>query len=243
MNGGISGFAAIMAALYSREKTGVGQHIDIALSESLFHLHDVPLIQYFFSKGKTVARPDGPYAHGFSPAGMFRTGDGYITLTVADDAQWRRLAELMNKAELGRDPRYCGVLGRYERRHELTAIVEQWLGTFESREKLVELLRGHGLAAMPVYRIDEMVAHPQPAARGSIPTVDLTAFGPIPIPMPSFRYSETSIEIGPRCALLGEDNYAVLGKFLHYKPERVDELLRQAVLFESKHLAARRQAS
>jgi len=44
MNGGISGFAAIMAALYSREKTGVGQHIDIALSESLFHLHDVPLI-------------------------------------------------------------------------------------------------------------------------------------------------------------------------------------------------------
>jgi crotonobetainyl-CoA:carnitine CoA-transferase CaiB-like acyl-CoA transferase len=243
MNGGVSGFAAIMAALYSREKTGVGQHIDIALSESLFHLHDVPLIQYFFSKGKTVPQPDGPYGHGFSPAGMFRTGDGYITLTVADDPQWRRLAQLMGKAELGSDPRYAGVLGRYAQRHELTAIVEEWMRTFEVREELVGLLRDNGLAAMPVYRIDEMVAHPQLAARGSLVTRDLTAFGPIPLPMPAFRYTETSIEIDPRCALLGEDNQEVLGKYLNYKPEQVDELLRKGLLFESKQVTARRQPS
>lgn len=243
MNGGVSGFAAIMAALYSREKTGVGQHIDIALSECLFHLHDVPLIQYFFSKGKTVPQPDGPHGHGFSPAGMFRTGDGYITATVADDAQWRRLAKLMGKAELGSDPRYAGVLGRYARRHEVTAMVEEWMRTFDVREELAGLLRDNGIAAMPVYRIDEIVAHPQLAARGSLVTRDLTAFGPIPLPMPAFRYSETSIEIDPRCALLGEDNYQVLAKYLNYSAAQVDELLRKGLLFESKQLAARRQAS
>lgn len=241
MNGGTNGFAAIMAALYSREKTGLGQHIDLALSECLFHLHDVPLIQYFFSKGKTVPRPDGPYGHGFSPAGMFRTGDGYITLTVADDAQWRRLAQLMGKPELGIDPRYAGVLGRYERRRKLIVIIEDWMRTFEVREELINLLRDSGIAAMPVYRLDEVAAHPQIAARGSLPTLDLTAYGPTQMPMPAFRFSETSIEIGPRCALLGEDNYAVLQKYLNYKPEQVDELLRQGLLAESKYLAERRQ--
>ena len=243
MNGGMNGFAAIMTALYAREKTGLGQHIDLALSECLFHLHDVPLIQYFFTKGQTVPQPDGPYGHGFSPAGMFRTGDGYITLTVANDAQWRRLAELMGKAELGSDPRYTGVLGRYQRRHELTAIVEEWMRTFESREELTGLLRDNGMAAMPVYRVDEVVAHPQIAARGSLATLDLTAYGPIQIPVPAFRYSQTPNEIDPRCALLGEDNHAVLGKYLNYKPEQVDELLRQGLLFESQYLAARRKPS
>jgi crotonobetainyl-CoA:carnitine CoA-transferase CaiB-like acyl-CoA transferase len=243
MNGGIGGFAAIMAALYSRDKTGVGQHIDVALSETLFHLHDVPLIQYFFSKGKTVPQPDGPYAHGFSPAGMFCTGDGYITLTVANDAQWLRLAQLMGKPELGTDPRYAGVLGRHAQRHELTAMVEAWMGTFAVREELLATLRDNGFAAMPVYRVDEVAAHPQLAARGSMPAVDLTAYGAIPIPMPSFRYSAATVEIGPRCALLGEDNRAVLEKYLRYETGQVDELLRQGVLFESPQLASRRQSS
>jgi CoA:oxalate CoA-transferase len=243
MNGAINGFASVMAALYSREKTGQGQHIDLALTECLFHLHDVPLIQYLFSKGATVPAPDGPHGHGFSPSGMFQSGDGYLTLTVANDAQWRRLTQLMGASELAGDPAYADAIRRHQRRRELMAMIEQWLKTFESRDAAVRLLCDNGIAAQPVYRLDEVAAHPQLAARGSMVPLDLPYFGPIQFPVLPFRYSDAAVGIDPRCALLGEDNYDVLRRFLDYPPQRVDELLREGVLVENPTLAQRRKSA
>ena len=243
MNGAINGFASVMAALYSRERTGLGQHIDLALTECLFHLHDVPLIQYLFSKGKTVPVPDGPHGHGFSPAGTFQTGDGYISLTVANDGQWRRLAQLMGQPALATDARYADAIQRRERRRELMATIEEWLKTFESRDAVVKLLCDNGIAALPIYRLDEVAAHPQLAARGSMPALDLPYFGSTAIPVLPFRYSDAAIEVGPRLAQLGEDNYAVLARYLSYTPEQVDGLLREGVLVEGQQLAERRKSA
>ncbi|GEM_PF-4656 len=243
MSGAVNGFASTMAALYAREHTGLGQHIDLALTECLFHLHDVPLIQYLFSHGNFVPQPQGPFGHGFSPCGMFESADGYITLTVADDHQWRRLAQLMGKHAMATDPAYGDAARRYEQRHQLKAVIETWLKTFDSRDEPVRLLRQAGIAAMPLYRIDEVVSHPHLAARGSLAQIEVPPFGRISLPMLPFRYSGAEIEIKPYCALLGQDNYEVLREFLNYQPAQVDKLKEQGVLFEHPSLAQRRQSS
>ncbi len=243
MSGAINGFASVMAALLARERTGLGQHIDLALTECLFHLHDVPLIQYLFSHGQTVPQPDGPHAHGFSPAGMFETADGYITMTVADEAQWHRLTELMGKPRMAQDPGYDDAVKRHQRRRELKTAIEDWLKSFASREEAVATLHRAGIAAMPLYRVDEVANHSHLAARGSFETREVAPFGPIAMPVLPFRYSEAAIEIDPRCAVLGEDNYAVLSKYLNYPPARVEQLLHEGVLYENALLAKRRQAA
>jgi crotonobetainyl-CoA:carnitine CoA-transferase CaiB-like acyl-CoA transferase len=242
MNGAINGFASVMAALYARERTGMGQHIDLALTECLFHLHDVPLIQYLFSHGKIVPQPQGPHGHGFSPSGMFETADGYITLTVANDDQWRRLAGLIGKPQMAEDPVYCDAVKRHERRHELKAAIETWLKNCASRDQAVGLLHQAGIAAMPLYRVDEVADHPHLAARGSFATMEVSPFGRISLPVLPFRFSGAAVEIDPRCAILGEDNYEVLAKYLNYAPEKVEALLREGVLYEHTLLSQRRKA-
>jgi crotonobetainyl-CoA:carnitine CoA-transferase CaiB-like acyl-CoA transferase len=242
MSGAINGFASVMAALYARERTGLGQHIDLALTECLFHMHDVPLIQYLFSHGKTVPQPEGPHAHGFSPSGMFETADGYITMTVANDRQWRRLAALMGKPQMADDPAYGDAIKRHERRHELKAALEAWLRTFASRDEAVGALHHAGIAAMPLYRVDEVANHPHLAARGSFQTKDVKPFGPIALPVLPFRYSDAAIEIDSKCSVLGEDNYEVLATYLSYPPDKVHQLLREGVLYEHALLAERRSA-
>jgi CoA:oxalate CoA-transferase len=241
MSGAINGFASAMAALYARDRTGAGQHIDLALTECLFHLHDVPLIQYLFSHGKIVPQPEGPHGHGFSPSGMFETADGYITLTAADDEQWRRLARLMGRPAMADDPAYGDAARRHARRGELKDAIETWLKSLGSREDAVGLLHQAGIAAMPLYRMDEVVNHPHHAARGTFVKVEAGAFGPIAFPVLPFRYSDAAIEIGSRCSLVGEDNYEVLGKFLNYPRARVDQLLREGFLYEDALAAQRRE--
>jgi crotonobetainyl-CoA:carnitine CoA-transferase CaiB-like acyl-CoA transferase len=241
MSGAINGFASTMAALYARDKTGLGQHIDLALTECLFHMHDVPLIQYLFSQEKFVPQPQGPFGHGFSPCGMFECADGYITLTVADDLQWRRMAEIIGKPQMGSNPAYADAAGRYERRHELKSAIEGWLKSFGSRDEPLRLLHQAGIAAMPLYRVDEVANHPHLASRGSLPAIDAPPFGRIAFPVLPFRFSDAAVEIDPYCAMLGQDNYEVLRQFLNYPPDKVDQLKGQGVLYEHPALAERRQ--
>jgi crotonobetainyl-CoA:carnitine CoA-transferase CaiB-like acyl-CoA transferase len=171
---------------------------------------------------------------------MFNTPDGFITLTVADDEQWRGLAELMGKPEMARDPRYIDALRRHQARHELKAAIEQWMAGFGSREELMVALRDRGIAAMPIYRLDEVANHPHLAARRTFVTLEAAPFGPTQFPVLPFRYSGAEIAIDTKCSLIGADNNDVLRRYLNYSPGQVDELLRQEVLFEHPGLAARR---
>jgi hypothetical protein len=79
--------------------------------------------------------------------------------------------------------------------------------------------------------------------RGSMPELDLPYFGATAIPVLPFRYSDVAIEVGPRLAQLGEDNYDVLARYLNYTRERVAELMREGVPFESQQITDRRDSA
>src|SRR6185437_16736645 len=113
---------------------------------------------------------------------------------------------------------------------------EAWLKSFGSREEPLRLLRQAGIAAMPLYRVDEVANHPQLAARGSLVSTQAPPFGRISYPVLPFRYSDAAIEVKPHCAMLGEDNYEVLRDFLNYPAVKVDELKTQGVVYEHPSL-------
>lgn len=238
--GGVNGLAAVLAALYYREKTGVGQYIDLALFECLFHLHDSPLANHLFSGGKINPGPCGTHRDDCAPCGSFKARDGYA-IVVAMAHQWTSLCKIMGKPELENDPRFATADIRIANKLELAAVIEEWLQSFPTRDIPIKLLQENHLVSAPVLDIAGVLNHPQFKARDTLQNVDIPDIGAVPLPKAPFHFSETPVKITGGVSLLGEDNQAVLGKYLGYAPEKVAALTEAGLLGGDQRLSERRR--
>src|SRR6516225_6420988 len=103
--GGVHIFAAVSAALYHRERTGRGQYIDLALTDSLMHLTSALITSRSFLGPDYKPMRSGAHLPGLTPCGIFKARDGYVAITVLLQ-QFDAFAQLMGKAELSSDPRF-----------------------------------------------------------------------------------------------------------------------------------------
>ena len=238
-NGGVNAVAAINAALYYREKTGVGQYIDLALFECLFHIHDIPLINHLFTG--VNPGPCGPHRDEATPCGIFKASDGFAIVVVLAH-QWEGFCKLIGKPGMITDPRYATQAARNQNKLETVGIIEQWLQTFPTRDEPIKLLQDNHFISAPVLDLPGVINHPQTRARKIMQPIEVPGFGQMTLPKAPFHYSETPVEITPQFSLLGQDNESVLGKYLGYSPQRVAELTTSGMLGEDKLLSARRKS-
>jgi CoA:oxalate CoA-transferase len=237
-NGGVNALAAILAALYYREKTGAGQYIDLALFECLFHIHDIPLINHLFTGANPG--PCGAHRDEATPCGIFKARDGFMIVVVLAH-QWGEFCKVMGRPELINDPRYATQEARNRRKYETVGLVEEWLQTFPTRDIPVRLLQENHLIGVPVLDLPGVINHPQMKARDTMQRISVPGFGDVPLPKAPFHFSETPVEIQPELSLLGQDNERVLGKYLGYSPQKLAELTGSGLLFESPMLSERRK--
>ncbi len=239
-NGGVNAVAAINAALYYREKTGVGQYIDLALFECLFHIHDIPLINHLFTG--VNPGPCGPHRDEATPCGIFKATGGFAIVVVLAH-QWEGFCKLIGKPEMITNPRYATQDARNQNKLETVAIIEEWLQTFPNRDEPIKLLQDHHFISAPVLDLPGVINHPQMQARGIMQPMNVPGFGKMALPKAPFHYSETPVEITDQFSLLGQDNENVLGKYLDYAPQRVAELTAAGLLGEDKLLRERRKSA
>jgi len=95
---------------------------------------------------------------------------------------------------------------------------------------------------VPVLDLPGVINHPQMKARNALQTVNVPGFGDVPLPKAPFHFSETPTAIQPELSMLGQDNQRVLGKYLGYAPQRVQELTNSGVLGEAALLRQRRNS-
>ena len=238
-NGGVNAVAAINAALYYREKTGVGQYIDLALFECLFHIHDIPLINHLFTGANPG--PCGPHRDEATPCGIFKASDGFAIVVVLAH-QWEGFCKLIGKPEMITDPRYATQDARNKNKLQTVAIIEEWLQTFTTRDEPIKLLQQNHFISAPVLDLPGVINHPQMRARKIMQPMEVPGFGQMTLPKAPFHYSETPVEITPQFSLLGQDNESVLGKYLGYSAQQVAELTTGGMLGEDKLLSARRKS-
>jgi crotonobetainyl-CoA:carnitine CoA-transferase CaiB-like acyl-CoA transferase len=234
--GGVNGAAAVLAALYYRDRTGIGQHIDIALYECVFHIHDVFLMQNVFTYGDYNPGPTGRHRPGATPCGLFRTRDGWIVLTVLNH-HWKRFTREIGKPELGKDPRFNPFTARWENRKELEPIIEEWLLSFGTRDEVLKFLVDHHYLAAPVMDLSGAVEMIKKEGRGALQKLDVPGYGEIFLPKVPYLFSETKVEFQPILSLLGVDNRSILGERLGYGKEKLDELYAAGILIEDAELA------
>jgi crotonobetainyl-CoA:carnitine CoA-transferase CaiB-like acyl-CoA transferase len=122
MASGLSAYAAITTALFERESTGAGRHLDIAMIRVLLAFNAISITaEQIIAEGGIGSKPRATAA-----MGIFEASDGYVTIGVNSDSLFHRLAVAIGKPELSDDPRYAGHVSRDERVEEVNEIVSSW---------------------------------------------------------------------------------------------------------------------
>jgi crotonobetainyl-CoA:carnitine CoA-transferase CaiB-like acyl-CoA transferase len=235
-NAGVHGLAAVCAALYHRERTGVGQYIDLSLLECMFHLHDTALQYYVMSEGRLNPNRFGSHHYLLAPCGIFKTRDGYIVITVLEH-QWKTFCETIGHQEWMQDPRFADRNDRANNRLELAALIEEWLGGFATRDEPLAILEKARILSAPVLDIAQIANHPVITERGALQKIDHPGIGPIALPKSPFRMSETPATIRDRAPLLGEHNEKILSKYLGYSAEKLAALREGGILIQEPRVA------
>jgi CoA:oxalate CoA-transferase len=237
--GGVNGATAVLAALYYRDRTGIGQYIDVSLYECVFHIHDVFLMQNRFTYGDYNPGPTGRHRPGATPCGLFRTRSGWIVLTVLNH-HWKRFTREIGQPELGKDPRFNPFYARWENRKALEPIIEEWLQTFATRDEAVKWATDHHYLAAPVMDLNQTVELIQHEGRGALQNIDVPGYGEVSLPKVPYLYSETRVGFKPVLSLLGADNRSILGEYLGYNPQKLDRLYEAGILIDDPELKARK---
>ncbi len=203
MYAGMHGVSAVCAALFGRERTGRGRHIDIALYDCMVSIHDYAVQRYTFSGGKELPKRTGSDAPDSPIYGVFAVSDGHVVIAAQVDDSWARLARLIGGAAL--DARLATPQGRAAHYVEATAIVKVWASTLSSADCLAAL-DAAGVPAAPVQTINQVVADPQIAARGMIVDQEHPTLGTVRLPNLPFRFSDCDTSPRSPAPLLGQHN-------------------------------------
>jgi len=195
--GGTHAFGAIQAALYQRERTGQGQHIDLSMLEAM-----VGMLVFETQEAQFPGDARRPL---YTP---LKTSDGFIMVAPTSPRNFEQLAEAVGHPEWRDDPRFRTNADRNANWATLLALTEEW--TMErDAEEAEAILSRHGVPCARYRDIDEVLDDPQLAARGAFAQVSDGA-GTFKVPNPPFHMSGARVEARDYVARLGQDAGDVL---------------------------------
>ena len=168
---GMHAYSAILAALYQRERTGQGAHIEVPMFDSLVEWNSHPV--YYAHYSGRAPRRSGPDHATIVPYGKFDCGDGRsVMLGLQNEREWAVFCErVLGRPELARDPRFDSNTRRTEHRAELLGLIGGVFGSLTAAQ-VVERLDAAGIANGNLNTPDDVWDHPQLAARDRWREVD-----------------------------------------------------------------------
>jgi CoA:oxalate CoA-transferase len=224
---GMLGSWAVLAALVERAQTGRGEHIDLAMFDSLLAMQVTGLSQLFAS-GHAPPRVGNRHPV-TTPVDAYATRDGHVAVVAPSDAHFAALAEVIGRPELARDERFRENAGRREHVAELRTIIEAW-SRGRSSEEAVAALRARDIPAGPVWDLRQALDSDQTAARELVRNVAHPAFGVLGVlPQPAKFQREPAATV-TREPLLGEHTDEVLTALLGLAPTEIQRLRAEGVV-------------
>ena len=224
--GGLYGYAGVLAALLSRQETGQGQYIDISLLECMASIHQFTINRYEYSK-MVQKRVGNRYAFSH-PMTIYPCKDGFVSICPATEEQSERLLTLMEMEYLLDDPRFQSGFHRLANADEFDDLVRPWFME-RSKQEIVETCQEWQVPASYVNDSSSLLADPQYVDRGFWTEIDHPEAGILPYAISPFRMSETPAS-SQRAPLLGEHNEEIYGGWLGLSGEDIARLKRQGVI-------------
>ena len=224
---GIHAALGIAMALLEKQRSGVGQVVDVALYESMFNLMEAVVPE--FDGNGVVREPSGSTVTGIVPTNTYRCRDDrYIVIGGNGDSIFERLMIAADCPQMAGDPRLASNQGRVEHEAEIDAVLAKWCAA-EDSATLLQKLEAARVPSGPIYNVRDMLADPHFNARGLFETVEING-EPLKIPALLPRLSRTPGSTRWPGAELGSANAEILEGLLGLDEEKMAELRAAAVI-------------
>jgi succinate--hydroxymethylglutarate CoA-transferase len=226
---GLYTHGAIVSALYSRDRTGKGQHISSSLFETQISLL-INIGANWLNRGVEGQRYGAAHPS-IVPYNTWRCEDGqWLTVAANNDRQFRTLCERISRSDLLEDERFTTNARRVEHRPLMDEIFDTAFAS-KSSEEWLRILDGSGLAHGNVNTIQKAFEHPQTQARDMVQGLEWEAvksneWKAIGAPV---KFENTQARVGPRPPLLGEHTEEILTG-LGYSGSEIAEFRRRGVV-------------
>ena len=224
---GLYSTVAILAALAHRQHDGGGQHIDMALLDVQVACLANQAMNYL-TTGVPSQRLGNAHPN-IVPYQDFPTADGDFILTVGNDSQFRKFAEVAGRPEWGDDPRFVSNKQRVANRAVLVPLIRQ-ATVFKTTVEWVAQLEAVGVPCGPINDLAQVFADPQVQARGLAIEMPHALAGMVPQVASPIRLSSTPVEYRNAPPLLGEHTQEVLERVLGLRSGAIEALRQSGVL-------------
>ena len=205
--GGMFAAFGTMVALFQRNQTGNGSHVDLALYDSLLAMMPIVACRVLMA-GQSPTRTGNRHALS-APFGSYQAKDGYFTVAVLNDRLFKSFAEVLGQPELTEDPRFTSDELRRANEPALATIIESWAQSHNA-ESVVEQLSNAGIPASLLQTAQQAWASPQAKVRQLAPPVQHPVLGELLIPEQPVHFSDTSRGHRKAAPELGADTDDIL---------------------------------
>ena len=227
---GIHLYAAIMTALYERERTGKGRVVEVSMQDASY----APLAS---NLGMLHAR--GPAAPsrtgnrhgglGISPYNAYKTNDGFVVVNAPGDQHFRSILQVIGRTDLTDDPRFTTRSARVANMLAVDDLLEQWTAQ-HTKYEVAEKLLAASVPCAPVRELSEVIVDKNMHERGSLQWFDHPELGRIVLPHSPLRFEGTPLLPLQASAPLGADNRHVFGDWLGHDETELLQLAKAGVI-------------
>lgn len=215
---------AISAALFARLRGGEAQHVRLSMLDSM--------VAFFWPEQMAtlnfVGEETDPASFRSGMDLIYETRDGYITVAIVSDAEWRAFCEVLGRPEWIDDPRFADAKARMDNVGERKQLSASQIAGWDTEELLDRLDRADVPSAPLLRRID-LLDDAQIEANGTLVVMEYEGLGRVRQPRPVAQFSKTPSGIAQSAPLLGEDGRQLLGE-LGYDENRIASLEEKGVL-------------
>jgi len=221
----------ILFCLDHKQKTGMGQHIDLSMTEAVSALLPEPILDYMMNGRDWKCM--GNRSHFEAPHNCYpcKGYDSWIAIAISSDEEWKALCKAMGFPSWTNDERFTTALSRWQNQDDLDTLVSNWTRNYNDYEAM-EILQKEGIKAGPTLNTQTMANDPHLTDRNFFKAIDHPFLGKRRIIGLPWHLDEKADENLTHAPTMGEHNNYVFGQLLGLSNDEINKLIKKKIVYQ-----------